>query len=47
MLPLLVPNERPAGKAGLICQEVIVPPNTIGFDGVIVVLSVKLRALGL
>lgn len=47
MLPLLVPNERPAGRAGLICQEVIAPPNTIGLDGVIVVFTVKLIALGL
>lgn len=47
MLPLLVPNEIPEGKVGLICQEVIAPPKTTGFDEDIVVLTVRLRALGL
>ena len=32
--PLLVPNERPLGKAELIAHEVMVPdPETVAFSG--------------
>ena len=34
IVPLLVPNERPLGKAELIAHEVMVPdPETVAFSG--------------
>ena len=34
IVPLLVPNERPLGSAGLMAQEVIVPgPVSVAFSG--------------
>ena len=39
MLPLVEPNERPLGKAGLISHEVTVPPLA---EGVLVVIAVLL-----
>ena len=34
IVPLLVPNERPLGKAELIAHEVMVPePDTVAFNG--------------
>ena len=34
IVPLLVPNERPLGSAGLIAQELIVPePVRVAFSG--------------
>ena len=39
MLPLVEPNERPLGKAGLISQDVTAPPP---LEGVLVVIAVLL-----
>ena len=34
MVPLLVPKDKPLGKAGLIAHEVMVPePDTVAFSG--------------
>ena len=34
MVPLLVPKDKPLGKAGLIAHEVMVPePDTVAFKG--------------
>ena len=34
MVPLLVPKDKPLGKAGLMAQEVIAPaPDSVAFNG--------------
>ena len=30
MLPLVVPNERPVGRVGVISHEVMAPPEVVG-----------------
>ena len=49
MVPLLLPKFNPAGRLGLISQEVIVPePVNVGLNGksVLVVFLVKVKFSG-